>query len=60
MKIRFVKTGKTTTVDESYGIRLIEQGLAVPAGKEQAAEAPDEEQEPGQVPAKNGKNRKGE
>ena len=60
MKVKFVKTGKTVTVDDSYGVRLIEQGKAVPAGKESAADAPEEPQEPEPAPAKNGKNRKGE
>nr|DAW25072.1 MAG TPA: hypothetical protein [Caudoviricetes sp.] len=29
MKVRMVKTGETATVNNSYGLRLIEQGKAV-------------------------------
>lgn len=30
MNIKFVKTGKTTDVNDCYAARLIEQGVAVP------------------------------
>lgn len=45
MNVKIIKTGKVETVNTSYGMRLIEQGKAVPhketkqadAGKERAA-----------------------
>lgn len=30
MRIKFVKSGKTVQVNDSYGTRLIEQGMAIP------------------------------
>ena len=32
MRIKYTHTGEVTTVNDGYGVRLIEQGKAVPAG----------------------------
>lgn len=40
MKVLDLKTKQTLDVNDAYGYRLIEQGKAVPAPKEQAAEKP--------------------
>ena len=46
MKVRMIKTGEVVTVDDSYGVRLIEQGAAVVA-----TEAKPAEKKPVQKPA---------
>lgn len=33
MNVKVIKTGKVETVSASYGMRLIEQGKALPASK---------------------------
>lgn len=40
MKVKQIKTGKVISVNDSYGIRLIEQGQAVLV-KEKAKASPD-------------------
>ena len=60
MIVKFVKTGKTEAYDDSYALRLIEQGRAIPCEPEPAMNEPEpaEEPEPVEKP-KAGKNRKG-
>lgn len=38
MKIRMIKTGEVMTVEDGYGVRLIEQGKAVAAAEGKPAE----------------------
>ena len=60
MKVKFVKTGKAVTVDDSYGARLIEQGKAVLAKEAPFMNEPVAEEEQEAAKPKGGKNRKGE
>lgn len=45
MKVKYIKTGEVAVVDGSYGIRLIEQGVAVAAPEATHAVAPAKAQE---------------
>ena len=62
MIVKFVKTGKTEEFDDSYGVRLIEQGRAVLAEPEPFMNKPEPETEIPEETAKpkSGKNRKGD
>lgn len=46
MKIKLIETGKVITVDESYGIRLYEQGKAVPVAEKKETISEKTEKEP--------------
>ena len=48
MRVRTVKAGALLEVDGGYGARLVEQGLAVPAGEEK----PQKESAPAGKPQK--------
>lgn len=60
MKVKFVKTGETVTVDDSYAARLIEYGKAIPVKGKPFMNEPVAEEEPEAAKPKGGKNRKGE
>lgn len=36
MKVKIIRTGEVRTVDDSYGVRMIEQGQAIAAGEAEA------------------------
>ena len=62
MKVKLVKTGETTEYNDSYGLRLIEQGKAVPAASEPFPMNPPEaapEGEPEEPKTETKKSRKG-
>lgn len=40
MNIVLLRSGKTADVNDSYGLRLVEQGFAVPAPAKKPAPAP--------------------
>lgn len=55
MKVKFVKTGKTATVEDSFAARLIEQGKAVPEKEKAFMNEPETVQEPEDQKPKGGK-----
>lgn len=61
MIVKFVKTGKTEEHDDSFAIRLVEQGKAIPCEPEPFMNEPEpaDESEPADK-KKAGKSRKGD
>lgn len=58
MKIYLTASGKAETIDSGYALRLIEQGLAVPADQDKAVPETREAEEkavPDKKPEKKGK-----